>query len=169
LLKLEQAGAHVEMGDGWFRVGRRPRTRLQPIDMSTWTFPGFPTDLQAQYMAMMTQADGETVISEYVHENRFQHVNQLAKMGAGITVEGRLHAVVHGPCRLHGTELAIPDIRSGAALVIAALCAEGESVLRNAWHVDRGYEDMPGKLASVGAQITSENADLDAGTGRTYE
>jgi UDP-N-acetylglucosamine 1-carboxyvinyltransferase len=170
LLKLEQAGAHVEVGDGWFRVGRNPKTRLQPIDMSTWTFPGFPTDLQAQYMAMMTQADGETVISEYVHENRFQHVNQLAKMGAGITVEGRLHAVVHGPCRLHGTELSIPDIRSGAALVIAAMCAEGESVLRNAWHVDRGYEDMPGKLASVGAQITSETVDADtARTGRTYE
>jgi len=170
LLKLELAGAHVEVGDGWFRVGRRPRTRLKPIDMSTWTFPGFPTDLQAQYMAMMTQADGETVISEYVHENRFQHVNQLAKMGAGITVEGRLHAVVHGPCRLHGTEVAIPDIRSGAALVIAALCAEGESVLRNAWHVDRGYEDMPGKLASVGAQITSEVVDTDTGKSeRTYE
>jgi UDP-N-acetylglucosamine 1-carboxyvinyltransferase len=170
LLKLELAGAHVEVGDGWFRVGRRPRTRLKPIDMSTWTFPGFPTDLQAQYMAMMTQADGETVISEYVHENRFQHVNQLAKMGAGITVEGRLHAVVHGPCRLRGTELAIPDIRSGAALVIAALCAEGESVLRNAWHVDRGYEDMPGKLASVGAQITSEVVDTDTGRSeRTYE
>jgi UDP-N-acetylglucosamine 1-carboxyvinyltransferase len=170
LLKLEMAGAHVEVGDGWFRVGRRPRTRLKPIDMSTWTFPGFPTDLQAQYMAMMTQADGETVISEYVHENRFQHVNQLAKMGAGITVEGRLHAVIHGPCRLHGTDLAIPDIRSGAALVIAALCAEGESVLRNAWHIDRGYEDMPAKLASVGAQIISETVNLDAGRPeRTYE
>ncbi len=170
LLKLELAGAHVDVGDGWFRVGRRPRTRLKPIDMSTWTFPGFPTDLQAQYMAMMTQADGESVISEYVHENRFQHVNQLAKMGAGITVEGRLHAVVHGPCRLRGTELAIPDIRSGAALVIAALCAEGESVLHNGWHVDRGYEDMPGKLASVGAQITSVTVDSDAGgPERTYE
>jgi UDP-N-acetylglucosamine 1-carboxyvinyltransferase len=170
LLKLELAGAHVEVGDGWFRVGRNPRTRLRPIDMSTWTFPGFPTDLQAQYMAMMTQADGETVISEYVHENRFQHVNQLAKMGAGITVEGRLHAVVHGPCRLHGTEIAIPDIRSGAALVIAALCAEGESVLRNAWHIDRGYENMPGKLASVGARISSETVDSDvSGAGRTYE
>ena len=163
LLKLELAGAHVEVGDGWFRVGRNPKTRLKPIDMSTWTFPGFPTDLQAQYMAMMTQADGETVISEYVHENRFQHVNQLAKMGAGITVEGRLHAVVHGPCRLHGTEVAVPDIRSGAALVIAAMCAEGDSVLHNAWHIDRGYENMPGKLSSVGAKITSEKVDVDAG------
>src|SRR6266852_5913737 len=170
LLKLELAGAHVQTGDGWFHVGRRARTRVKPIDMSTWTFPGFPTDLQAQYMALMTQAEGETVISEYVHENRFQHVTQLAKMGAGITVEGRLHAVVHGPCRLRGTEVSIPDIRSGAALVIAALCAEGQSVLRNAWHVERGYEDMAGKLASVGAQIEKVSIDSD-GTGaeRTYE
>ena len=170
LLKLELAGAHVQTGDGWFQIGRRARTRVKPIDMSTWTYPGFPTDLQAQYMALMTQAEGETVISEYVHENRFQHVTQLAKMGAGITVEGRLHAVVHGPCRLRGTEVSIPDIRSGAALVIAALCAEGQSVLRNAWHVERGYEDMAGKLASVGAQIEKVSIDSD-GTGaeRTYE
>ena len=170
LLKLELAGAHVQTGDGWFQVGRRPRTRIKPIDMSTWTFPGFPTDLQAQYMALMTQADGEAVISEYVHENRFQHVNQLAKMGAGITVEGRLHAVVHGPCRLHGTEVSIPDIRSGAALVIAALCADGESLLRNAWHVERGYEDMAGKLASIGAHIERVEVDSEGNRhGHTYE
>jgi UDP-N-acetylglucosamine 1-carboxyvinyltransferase len=170
LLKLEQAGAHVQAGADWFRVGRQPKTPLRPIDMSTWTFPGFPTDLQAQYMALMTQADGESVISEYVHENRFQHVRELAKMGAGITVEGRLHAIVHGPARLRGTELAIPDIRSGAALVIAALCADGESLLRNAWHVERGYEDMVGKLASVGAQIKSVSVDSESPAGhRTYE
>jgi UDP-N-acetylglucosamine 1-carboxyvinyltransferase len=170
LLKLEQAGVDVEVGDEWFRVARRPGTPIKPTDMSTWPHPGFPTDLQAQYMTVMTQADGETVISEYVHENRFQHVTQLAKMGARIAVEGRLHAFVHGPTRLHGTELAIPDIRSGAALVIAALCADGESVLRNAWHVERGYEDLAGKLASVGAHIESVVSDADetAGT-RTYE
>jgi len=170
LLKLEQAGAHVQTGDDWFRVGREPKTPLRPIDMSTWTFPGFPTDLQAQYMALMTQADGESVISEYVHENRFQHVRELAKMGAGVTVEGRLHAIVHGPARLRGTELAIPDIRSGAALVIAALCAEGESLLRNAWHVERGYEDMVGKLSSVGARVKTVSVDPESGPGhRTYE
>src|SRR2546425_7976748 len=170
LLKLEQAGAHVQTGDGWVRIARDRQTPLQPIDMSTWTFPGFPTDLQAQYMALMTQADGESVISEYVHENRFQHVRELAKMGAGITVEGRLRDVVHGPARLRGTELAIPDIRSGAALVIAALCAEGESVLRNAWHVERGYEDMVGKLSSVGARIKSVRLDSEAAAGhRLYE
>lgn len=170
LLKLEQAGTHVEADDGWFRVGREASSPLKPIDMSTWTFPGFPTDLQAQYMALMTQAEGETVISEYVHENRFQHVRELTKMGAGISVEGRLHAIVHGPARLRGTELAIPDIRSGAALVIAALCAEGESVLRDAWHIERGYEDMVGKLASVGAQIESISVDSDsAGGHHLYE
>lgn len=155
LLKLEEAGAHVDVGDGWFRVGRRPASELRPTDMSTWTFPGFPTDLQAQYMALMTQAQGDSVISEYVHENRFQHVRELAKMGAKVTVTGRLHAFVHGPTQLRGTEVDIPDIRSGAALVIAALCAEGETLLHNAWHVERGYEDMVGKLRSVGARIDS--------------
>jgi UDP-N-acetylglucosamine 1-carboxyvinyltransferase len=91
-------------------------------------------------------------------------------MGAGITVEGRLHAIVHGPCRLHGTEVAIPDIRSGAALVIAAMCAEGDSLLRNVWHVERGYEDMVGKLASVGARIKVVSVDTDQSeTERSYE
>jgi UDP-N-acetylglucosamine 1-carboxyvinyltransferase len=170
LLKLEQAGARVEVGDTWFRVARDPRSVIKPIDMSTWTFPGFPTDLQAQYMALMTQADGQSVISEYVHENRFQHVRELAKMGAGITVEGRLHAIVHGPCRLHGTEVGIPDIRSGAALVIAGMCAHGDTVLRNAWHVERGYEDMVGKLSSVGARIKTVSVESDpAVASQTYE
>ncbi len=170
MLKLEQAGAHVEAGEGWFRVGRRRGTAIRPTDMSTWPFPGFPTDLQAQYMALMTQADGETVISEYVHENRFQHVTELARMGAAISIEGRLHAFVHGPCRLRGTELSVPDIRSGAALVIGALCAEGESVLHNAWHVERGYEDIVGKLRAVGAQIERATVSKEGGGGAaTYE
>jgi UDP-N-acetylglucosamine 1-carboxyvinyltransferase len=170
LLKLEQAGAHTEVGEGWFRVGRTRTTPIRPTDMSTWPYPGFPTDLQAQYMALMTQAEGETVISEYVHENRFQHVNQLVKMGADITVEGRLHAFVHAPCRLKGTELEVPDIRSGAALIIAALCADGESVLHHAWHVERGYEDLVGKLTSVGAKIDRVAAGGDAARdSRMYE
>src|ERR1700716_4011481 len=121
-------------------------------------------------MALMTQANGKTVISEYVHENRFQHVAQLAKMGAEIKVEGRLHAMVSGPCRLRGTDVAIPDIRSGAALVIAALCAEGESLLRNSWHVERGYEDMAGELASGGGKIERVEVDSEGSRhGHTYE
>jgi UDP-N-acetylglucosamine 1-carboxyvinyltransferase len=170
LLKLEQAGVDVEVGEGWFRVARDQASPILPTDMSTWPFPGFPTDLQAQYMTFMTQAQGDTVISEYVHENRFQHVEQLRKMGAGIEVEGRLHAFVHGPCTLRGTELAVPDIRSGAALVIAALCAEGESVLRNARHVERGYEDIVGKLTSVGAHVDHVVSESSPAFGtRTYE
>ena len=121
-------------------------------------------------MALMTQAGGDSVISEYVHENRFQHVRELAKMGATIKVEGRIHAMVHAPSRLHGTEVDIPDIRSGAALVIAALCAEGETVLRNAWHVERGYEDLAGKLASVGAKVEAVTLDSESGgSSQTYE
>ncbi|HLQ62058.1 MAG TPA: UDP-N-acetylglucosamine 1-carboxyvinyltransferase [Candidatus Acidoferrales bacterium] len=170
LLKLEQAGCHVETGKDWIRVAREPRAELRPVDMSTWTFPGFPTDLQAQYMALMTQAEGTTVVSEYVHENRFQHVKELARMGARITVESRLHAIVEGPTRLQPTVAAIPDIRSGAALVVAALCAPGTSVLHNAWHVDRGYQDLPGKLAGLGAKIIRTTTSTRAApSARTYE
>jgi len=104
-------------------------------------------------MALMTRAAGDTVISEYVHENRFQHVNQLKKMGAEIEIEGRLHAFVHGPSRLQGAEVDVPDIRSGAALVIAALCARGTTEIADAWHIERGYEDMPGKLRALGAEV----------------
>ena len=98
--------------------------------MTTWVHPGFPTDLQAQYMALMTQARGTETISEFLFENRFQHVPELAKMGAEIELRART-ALVTGPTRLRGTEVVVPDIRSGAALVMAALCAEGESILHN--------------------------------------
>jgi UDP-N-acetylglucosamine 1-carboxyvinyltransferase len=120
--------------------------------MVTWVHPGFPTDLQGQYMAMMTQAAGETVISEYLFENRFHHVPELHRMGASISVHGR-DALVHGPAPLRGCKVAVSDIRSGAALVIAALCARGTSELRDAWHIDRGYEDLVGKLTALGAAV----------------
>ena len=152
LLKLEEAGARVETREGTIRIHRPQRTPLRAVDMVTWVHPGFPTDLQAQYMALMTQAEGESVISEYLFESRFQHVPELARMGARIRVEGRT-CFVEGPTRLHGTEVKVPDIRSGAALVIAALCAQGTSELHNAWHVDRGYQDLVGKLTAVGAGI----------------
>ncbi len=152
LLKLEEAGVEIEVGQGMFRVHRTKRMPLRPVDMVTWVHPGFPTDLQAQYLSLMTQAEGESVISEYLFENRFQHVPELMRMGARITVEGRT-AFVHGPTPLHGTDVRIPDIRSGAALVIAALCARGVTELRHAWHVDRGYQDLVGKLSELGARI----------------
>ena len=152
LLKLEQAGADVETRAAEIRVRRPPGRTLTPVDMVTWVHPGFPTDLQGQYMALMTRAAGETVISEYLFENRFHHVSELHRMGASISVHGR-DALVEGPARLRGCEVTVSDIRSGAALVIAALCAEGTSELREAWHIDRGYEDMVGKLTALGASV----------------
>ena len=152
LLKLEEAGVQIEVGEGEFRVRRPRRTPLRPVDMGTWVHPGFPTDLQAQYLALMTQARGESVISEYLFENRYQHVPELMRMGARISVHGRT-CFVHGPTELHGTDVVVPDIRSGAALVIAALCAKGVTELHHAWHVDRGYQDLAGKLSEIGAHI----------------
>jgi UDP-N-acetylglucosamine 1-carboxyvinyltransferase len=152
LLKLQQAGAEVETGRREIVVRRDPDRKLWAVDMGTWVHPGFPTDLQAQYMALMTQAHGETTISEYLYENRFLHVPELMRMGARVKVSGR-DAFIRGPARLHGTDVLIPDIRSGAALVIAALCARGTTELSGTWHLDRGYEDMIGKLTSLGATV----------------
>lgn len=152
LLKLQQAGAEIEV-EGEAILVRGPGSgRLRPVDLTTWVHPGFPTDLQAQYMAMMTQAVGQSVISEYIFENRFQHVPELVRMGADVEVAGRT-ATVTGPARLHGGDATIPDIRSGAALVIAALCAEGTTRLHDSWHVDRGYQDLIGKLGGLGARV----------------
>src|SRR2546421_11218838 len=100
----------------------------------------------------MTQAAGATIIPEPLYDNRFQHVAELSRMGARILVHGR-DAVVKGPARLHGTDVVVPDIRSGAALVIAALCARGTTEIGEAWHIERGYEDMPGKLRALGADV----------------
>jgi UDP-N-acetylglucosamine 1-carboxyvinyltransferase len=169
LLKLQQAGVEVEVGEGWLRVARRPDQALSPVDLATWVHPGFPTDLQAQYVALMTQAGGSSVVSEYLYENRFQHVPELLRMGASILVEGRT-AIIHGPTPFRAAEVTVPDIRSGAALVIAALCARGTSQLHHAWHVDRGYQDLVGKLTSVGAAIRRETRIEEApSTHRSYE
>jgi UDP-N-acetylglucosamine 1-carboxyvinyltransferase len=171
LLKLEEAGAEIEVAEGAFRVRRSPRTPLRAVDMVTWVHPGFPTDLQAQYLSLMTQAEGESVISEYLFENRFQHVPELMRMGARIRVHGRT-CFVQGPTPLHGTDVVIPDIRSGAALVIAALCARGTTELHHAWHVDRGYQDLVGKLTELGAHIERRRPPRRAArltTERSYE
>jgi UDP-N-acetylglucosamine 1-carboxyvinyltransferase len=158
LLKLEQAGAEVEVHADAITVRRQPGKPLEAVDMVTWVHPGFPTDLQAQYMALMTQARGETVIWEPLFENRFQQVPELTRMGAEISVKGR-DAHVTGPAALRATEVTVPDIRSGAALVIAALCAQGTTQLNAAWHIDRGYQDLAGKLCQLGAAVRRGKAD----------
>jgi len=148
--KLRSAGCEVVEGAGSVRVRRA--APLRPTDMTTWPHPGFATDLQSQYVALMTQAQGRTIVSEAVFENRFRHVSELRRLGAVIGLEGR-SAVIEGPVRLGGGHATIPDIRSGAALVVAGLCVDGETVLDDVFHLDRGYEDLEDKLGALGATL----------------
>jgi UDP-N-acetylglucosamine 1-carboxyvinyltransferase len=148
--KLRTAGCEVVEGGRHVQVvGTRP---LHPVDVTTWPHPGFASDLQSQFVALMTQAAGTSIVSEAIYEHRFRVVEELRKLGADVAVEGR-SAMVHGPSRLTAARVCIPDIRSGAALVIAALCAQGTTELERVFHLDRGYEDMEGKLRSLGAQV----------------
>ena len=123
-----------------------------PADVSTQEYPGFPTDMQAQYMALATQADGASVITETIFENRFMHASEMVRMGANIAIEGR-RAVVRGPSRLTGTAVMASDLRASAGLVLAALVARGETVVNRVYHIDRGYERIEEKLSSLGARI----------------
>jgi UDP-N-acetylglucosamine 1-carboxyvinyltransferase len=148
--KLALAGAEIEIGDTTLRVvAPRP---LRAIDATTAPHPGFPTDLQAQYMALMTQAQGTAILCETVFENRFQHVPELCRMGADVRIEGRL-AHVHGPTRLSGANVMATDLRASACLVLAGLCAEGETVVDRIYHLDRGYEGMDEKLRALGGNV----------------
>ena len=160
MLKLREAGVEVE--DQTHSLWVQGTGRLQPVDVTTWPHPGFPTDLQAPFVSLMTQANGHCVVSEAVFENRFQHVPELRKLGADIYVEGR-SAMVSGPTTLHGGSVKVPDIRSGAALVVAALCAEGTTVLHNIYHLDRGYQALVGKLEGLGAHITRVEGEIGDG------
>ncbi len=149
--KLRQAGATVtEAGPTALRV--KGTRRLHSVDMSTEEYPGFATDLQAQYMALMTQADGISIIVETIFENRFMHALELARMGANIRLEGR-QALIAGPRRLTGAAVIASDLRASASLVLGALVAAGETLIDRVYHMDRGYERIEEKLASVGARI----------------
>jgi UDP-N-acetylglucosamine 1-carboxyvinyltransferase len=126
--------------------------KLQAADVTTQEYPGFPTDMQAQYMALMTQAEGSSVIAETIFENRFLHALELARMGADITVNGR-RAVVRGRTPLSGAKTQASDLRASASLVLAGLAAEGETLIDRVYHIDRGYERIEEKLTQVGARI----------------
>lgn len=152
ILKLRHAGIEVEVGETWMRVRRQGD--IQPVDLITWTHPGFATDLQPQFTALMTQASGVAVIQEFLFENRFSYVPELVRMGAQIDLASHGRSIhVTGPSTLHAADVAIPDIRSGAALLIAALCARGRSRLSGIEHLERGYEDMTGKLSRLGCIV----------------
>jgi UDP-N-acetylglucosamine 1-carboxyvinyltransferase len=149
--KLRQAGADVTAADpGALRV--RAATRLRATDITTEEYPGFATDLQAQYMALITLAEGISFISETIFENRFMHTQELARMGANIRVEGR-QAIVAGVTELTGAQVIASDLRASASLVLAGLVARGETLLDRVYHIDRGYEKIEEKLARAGARI----------------
>ncbi len=149
--KLREVGVHVDvLGPDAARV--RAATQLRSADVSTQEYPGFPTDMQAQFMALATQAEGVSLVCENIFENRFMHVQELVRMGANIKVDGNT-ATVRGPARLSAAAVMCSDLRASASLVLAALVADGESILDRVYHMDRGYERIEEKLQGVGAQI----------------
>jgi UDP-N-acetylglucosamine 1-carboxyvinyltransferase len=147
---LQNAGVPLETGEQAITV--TGGSELIGRDMETSPFPGFPTDVQAQYMALMTQAKGASVITESVFENRFMHVAELRRLGASIRDSGRT-AVVEGPTQLNGAQVMATDIRASASLVVAGLAASGETLIDRIYHLDRGYEKLEEKLGSLGADI----------------
>jgi UDP-N-acetylglucosamine 1-carboxyvinyltransferase len=150
-LKLRQTGADVSQPAA-DRLRVRAAGKLVSADVTTEEYPGFATDLQAQYMALMTQAQGISLITETIFENRFMHALELVRMGANIRTEGR-QAMVAGPTELSGASVIASDLRASASLVLAALVAQGETVVDRVYHIDRGYEKIEKKLGSVGARI----------------
>jgi len=152
LQKLEQAGAHIETGDNWVELdmhGKRP----QAVDIETSVYPGFPTDMQAQFMAMNAIADGTSAIRETIFENRFMHVPELNRLGADIELHGQSMAVVHGVDGLRAAPVMATDLRASFSLVVAALVAEGTTTIDRIYHIDRGYETIEEKLQQIGAHV----------------
>jgi UDP-N-acetylglucosamine 1-carboxyvinyltransferase len=151
IAKLQQAGVRIEaVDDKTLRV--RGAEKLIGADVTTEEYPGFATDMQAQYMALATQAEGTSVITERIFENRFLHASEMLRMGADISIEGHT-ATVRGPAQLSGTTVQASDLRASAGLVLAGLVAQGETIIERVYHIDRGYEGIVEKLQALGADI----------------
>jgi UDP-N-acetylglucosamine 1-carboxyvinyltransferase len=150
LAKVSEAGAEVRTGDGTITV--RGTGTIRPVNIKTLPYPGFPTDMQAQFMSLMTLAEGASVINETIFENRFTHVAELRRMGADIVVEGG-SAVVTGVPKLSGAPVMATDLRASASLILAGLAAEGQTTISRIYHLDRGYESIEQKLSALGADI----------------
>jgi UDP-N-acetylglucosamine 1-carboxyvinyltransferase len=157
--KLREAGVTVDETPDGLRI-RRDGGRLQPVNVTTEVYPGFATDLQAQFMALMSLAEGESVISETIFENRFMHVPELMRLGADISVHGG-EAHVRGVDMLHGAEVMATDLRASVSLVIAGLAAEGETTIGRVYHLDRGFERLEEKLGACGAEVRRLKGDED--------
>ena len=151
IAKMQQTGVRIDtVGKTSLRV--RPAEKLVGADMTTEEYPGFATDMQAQYMALTTQAHGASVVTETIFENRFLHASEMVRMGANIAIDGR-KAVVRGPAKLSGTTVQASDLRASAGLVLAGLVASGQTTIDRVYHIDRGYERIVEKLKAVGATI----------------
>jgi UDP-N-acetylglucosamine 1-carboxyvinyltransferase len=151
IAKMRQAGVRIDVVDKTtLRV--RPAEKLVGVDMTTEEYPGFATDMQAQYMALATQAEGTSVVTETIFENRYLHASEMVRMGANISIDGR-RAVVRGPSPLSGSTVQASDLRASAGLVLAGLVASGETTIDRVYHIDRGYERIVEKLRAVGADI----------------
>jgi len=150
LQKLQEVGVRIKSTRDSVRV--EGSSVLKAADVTTEEYPGFPTDVQAQYMALATQAEGTSIIAENIFENRFMHALEMVRMGANIKIEGR-RAVVRGKSQLSGAAVLASDLRASASLVLAALVADGETIIDRVYHIDRGYENIEEKLRAVGAQI----------------
>ena len=148
--KLQAAGARIEAGEGFIRISSQGRLKAQGF--RTTEYPGFPTDMQAQFMALNAIAQGSSKVTETIFENRFMHVNELVRLGAQIQIEGKV-ALVEGVPRLSGATVMATDLRASASLVIAGLVAEGQTVVERIYHLDRGYDRMETKLRGIGADI----------------
>jgi len=148
--KLREAGVSIEEGDDWMRV--RMDKRAGAVNIRTSEYPAFPTDMQAQFMALNTIANGTSQVVETIFENRFMHVQELNRLGANITIDGNT-ALVSGVEQLSGAKVMATDLRASASLVIAALCADGETLIDRIYHLDRGYDRMESKLTAVGANV----------------
>jgi UDP-N-acetylglucosamine 1-carboxyvinyltransferase len=151
LSKLQASGAAMQWGENWIHIDCSGR-RLRAMNISTAPYPAFPTDLQAQFMAMNAVAEGSATVVENIFENRFMHVAELQRMGADIELQGHT-AIVHGRERLQGAPVMATDLRASACLVIAALAAEGETRIDRLYHLDRGYAHIDAKLAALGARV----------------
>ncbi len=148
--KLSEAGVAIEEGDDWMRV--RMDGRARAVNVRTSEYPAFPTDMQAQFMALNALADGTSQVVETIFENRFMHVQELNRLGASITIDGNT-ALVAGVEKLSGAKVMATDLRASASLVIAGLCADGETLIDRIYHLDRGYDRMEEKLTKIGANV----------------
>ena len=148
--KLREAGAVVTAGEGFIRIQASGRMKAQSF--RTTEYPGFPTDMQAQFMALNAIAQGGSTVTETIFENRFMHVNEMVRLGAKIQIDGKI-AVMEGVEKLSGATVMATDLRASASLVIAGLVAEGETLVDRIYHLDRGYDQMEAKLRGIGADI----------------